>query len=180
MEGVTKSRKKSGGSIYMKSIMTRKISIPFNKIGSNIESLMQRQIVNEIEGQCIIEGFVKPRSVNILKYTSGKVEGVNCIFEVMFEASICRPVEGMRFKCIVKNITKAGIRAETAEIISPVVIFIARDHYHTDKYFSTIKNDDIITIKVIGIRYELNDKYISVIADLVKPKKKEKKKVLLE
>ena len=44
-------------------------------------------------------------------------------------------------KCIVKNITKAGIRAETAEIISPVVIFIARDHYHTDKYFSTIKNE---------------------------------------
>ena len=38
-----------------------------------------------------------------------------------------------------------------------------------------MKQDQIITIKVIGIRYELNDEYISILAELVEPKKKSKK-----
>ena len=54
---------------------------------------------------------------------------------------------------------------------SPVVVFIARDHHFKTKEFSEIKIDDEITIKVIGIRFELNDTYISVIAELVIPKK---------
>ena len=60
-----------------------------------------------------------------------------------------------------------------------MVVFIARDHYYKNKYFSSIKEDQQITIKVIGTRFELNDKYISVIADLVPPKKSKRKKVLI-
>ena len=66
--------------------------------------------------------------------------------------------------------TKAGIRAETNEPVSPMVIFIARDHHHNLKDFSNLKENDIINIRVIGTRFELNDKYIAVIATLVKPK----------
>ena len=98
------------------------------------------------------------------------------VFEIVIELLICRPVEGMRFKCIAKNITKAGIRAETNATNSPVVIFIARDHYYQNKYFNSIKENDKIMIRVIGIRYELNDTYISIIADLVNPKPKTKQK----
>jgi len=53
---------------------------------------------------------------------------------------------------------------------SPLIIFIARDHHHQSKYFSTRKEGDIINIKIIGQRFELNDKYISVIATLIEPK----------
>ena len=54
-------------------------------------------------------------------------------------------------------------------------MFIARDHNYANKYFTKVKQDQIITIKVIGIRYELNDEYISILAELVEPKKKSKK-----
>jgi len=47
------------------------------------------------------------------------------------------------------------------------VIFIARDHhYYVDK-FADIKEDEIIQVKIIGTRFELNDKYVSVIAELI-------------
>ena len=92
----------------------------------------------------------------------------------MFECLICRPSEGMKFKVIVKNITKAGIRAEYKED-SPIVVFISRDHVYNNKNFNSINIDDTIYIKVIGIRYELNDEFISIIADLDERKNKRPK-----
>ena len=170
-----KRTKKRGGSIYMKTVMKKKISIPFNSLGSNLEDILKQKIIKEIEGKCIEEGFIKSGSVSLINHSSAIVDGINCIFEIMFNALVCRPVDGMKFKCIVKNITKAVIRAETNEKKSPVVVFIARDHNYSNKYFSTVKTDQIITIRVIGIRYELNDEYISILAELIEPKKKAKK-----
>jgi hypothetical protein len=57
-----------------------------------------------------------------------------------------------------------------------VVVFIARDHHFKSKEFSQLKLDDNITLKVIGIRFELNDPYISVIAEYVPPRKIKAKK----
>ena len=76
--------------------------------------------------------------------------------------------------CVAKNITKAGIRAdiESPDGDSPVVIFIARDHHYNSDYFSSIKENDKIKIRVIGQRFELNDKYISIIAELIQPKRR--------
>jgi hypothetical protein len=93
------------------------------------------------------------------------------LFEVVFECDICFPVEGSLISCVAKNITKAGIRAESAsDVPSPIVVFIAKDHHYSSAYFSEIKEGDKITIRVIGQRFELNDKYISIIGELVKEK----------
>ena len=55
--------------------------------------------------------------------------------------------------------------------ISPYILFIARDHYYDDEYFNSIKENDNILAKVIGHRYDLYDTNISIIAELVKPKR---------
>ena len=175
-----KANPKKKLSLYLKVILTKRVSLPFNQIGQNIEDILLVKISQQIEGRCIAEGFIKPKSLNLIRYSTGSIKGANVHFEVVLEGLVCRPVEGMRFPCFAKNITKAGIRAETKERVSPVVVFIARDHYYQNTYFSSIKEDQQITIKVIGTRFELNDKYISVIADLVPPKKSKRKKVLIE
>ena len=33
-----------------------------------------------------------------------------------------------------------------------------------------VKEDDVINVRVIGTRFELNDKYISIIAELLNPR----------
>jgi hypothetical protein len=78
---------------------------------------------------------------------------------------------GMLIECFAKTITKAGIHAEviTDNDIVPITVFIARDHHSTNKYFSEIKENVQITVKVIGSRFELNDPYICVIGQLVPP-----------
>lgn len=169
-------KKKRGTGIYMQNVLTRKVRLPFNSIGSNLIENIEKDLSNRIEGKCVPEGFVKPQSVRIVNYSAGIVFGKFVTFTAVFECLICRPVEGMKFKAIIKNITKAGIRCETREDPSPVVVFIARDHHFKSKEFSQLKLDDTISLKVIGIRYELNDPYISVIAEYVRSKKMKAKK----
>jgi hypothetical protein len=73
----------------------------------------------------------------------------------------------MRISCAVKNITNAGILAHTDEgEYSPLNIFIARDHHYNVAYFSELKDGDIIMVRVIGQRFELNDPFVSVIGEL--------------
>lgn len=154
-------------ALFSNALITKKIHVNIQNIGSNIKQTLEKMIAADIEGKCIVEGFVKNRSTKIMTYSSGLVQGSSVTFEVVYECSICSPVEGMIINCIAKNITKAGIRAETNDSPSPVVIFVARDHHYTTTYFSEVKENDDIVVKVIGQRYELNDKYISIIAELV-------------
>ena len=158
--------------IYSRSLITRSVVLPIVTIGKNIKETIEKCIAINFEGKCIVEGFVKPSSSKIITYSSGVVQGINIKFEVVFECQICCPVEGMLIPCVAKNITKAGIRAESdEEVPTPIVVFIMRDHHYMSKYFSTINENDKIMVRVIGQRFELNDKYVSIIGEAVDPKK---------
>ena len=161
--------------IYSDALLTHVLEIPMNVVGSGIKDKLEKKLRATIEGKCISEGYIKPNSVKVLTYSSGKIYDGNKIhFETTFECNICLPVEGMIMNCVAKNITKAGIRAdiESPDGDSPVVIFIARDHHYNSDYFSSVKENDKIKIRVIGQRFELNDKYISIIAELIQPKRR--------
>lgn len=159
-------------SIYSRSLITRNISLPINAIGKNIKEVLEENIAFNFEGKCFVEGYIKTGSVKLITYSSGLVERGNyVVFEIVFECDICFPVEGMLINCLAKNITKAGIRAESADAIpSPVVVFIARDHHYNNAQFASIQVDEKFMVRVIGQRFELNDKYVSVIGELVRPR----------
>jgi DNA-directed RNA polymerase subunit E'/Rpb7 len=173
-------RRPRGTGIYSHNILVRKTSLPFNVLGSNIRQNIEQQLKEKMEGKCMKEGYIKPDSIRILSYSSGVIKDKFVEFQVSFECLVCRPVEGQRIHCIAKNITKAGIRAEHGDEPSPIIVFIARDHQYQNKYFSLVKENDPIVIRIIGIRFELNDTYISCIAELMNPKKQGKKlKIIL-
>ena len=163
-------------TIYSRGLITRKIVLPINTIGKNIREVIEQNIQNTFEGKCIAEGYIKPESSKIITYSSGVVDRGNYVsFEIVFECDVCFPVEGMLIQCVAKNITKAGIRAESAnEFPTPVIVFIAKDHHYNVANFADIKEGDKITARVIGQRFELNDKYISIIGELVKEKDPQK------
>ena len=181
----SKFKKRRMTGIYGSMLITRKIVLSIVNVGNNIKQTLENVIAKQVEGRCVVEGFVKPLSSKILTYSSSTLKGANIEFEIVFECLVCCPVEGMHIACVAKNITKAGIRAETAEDPSPVVVFVARDHHLSSEYFTNVKEDDTINVRVIGQRYELNDKYISVIAELLEPreekiKRKRKPKLIMK
>jgi len=163
-------RRKKDTGVYMTSLLTRNIHLNFNSVGKNIKETLEKKIKREIEGKCTIEGFIKPNSTNVISYSSGLLVENTVAFVVVFECLICCPVEGMRIKCKATNITQAGIRAAINDEISPIIVYISRDHHYDNTYFNNVKDGDDITIKVIGQRYELNDTHVSVIGEIIEPK----------
>lgn len=167
-KNVIGSKKDNYISIYSKSLLTRNITLPITIIGRNIKETIENIINDHYEGKCLVEGYIKPKSSKIVTFSSGVISGDKISFEVVFECMICNPVEGMNITCLAKNITKAGIRAESStENPSPVVVFIARDHHFNNNKFINIQEGDTMVVRVIGQRFELNDPYISIIGELV-------------
>ena len=166
-----KYKSKEAKNVYSLSQITKSITLPIGAIGKELHQTIERTIAAMVEGKCIVEGFVKTGSVRVITYSSGLVKSNNVTFNVVFECSVCFPVAGMLLNCVAKNITKAGVRAESSEETpSPFVLFIARDHYYASDYFNSIEEKEKFTARVIAQRFELNDKYVSIIAELVPQK----------
>lgn len=167
-------------SLYIKNIISKKLSVPIKYVGTNIAEILEQILTNNFEGKCCIEGYVKRSSVKIITFSSGTVIGNCIIFTVVFEYLVCNPPQGMRISCAVKNITNAGILAHVDDgDYSPLNIFIARDHHYNIPYFSELKEQDIIMVRVIGQRFELNDPFVSVIGELELKQERESRSSLM-
>ena len=150
---------KKNNNLYVPTVITRSIILTFEQAGGNVKQFMEKKIAHDIEGKCIIEGFVEPDSIKIISYSSGKLQGNNVVFEVVIECNICSPVEGMHVPCIAKNITQAGIRAEVEKQPSPVIIYVSRDHHYSMDYFNGnfyfgstdfLSTDEVIETDIFG------------------------------
>lgn len=162
--------------IYIPSVLEKRVYLGINEIGSNVKEVLEKQIHEMTFNKCIAEGFVKPRTINIISYSCGIVQNENIEFIVIFECMIANPVEGQFIECKSKTITKAGIHGHVIDYdIIPIHVFLAKDHHNMNKYFNSIKEDMDILINVIGVRFELNDPFISVIGKLVDKEGRKKK-----
>jgi DNA-directed RNA polymerase subunit E'/Rpb7 len=154
---------------YIASILNMKIVLPIVEVGKNIKQNLERMIVSKTEGKCIVEGFIRPQSVHILTYSSGKVVSGLVEYQVMFECMVCHPVDGMLVEAICKTVTKAGIHTEVIDKNGnvPITVFIARDHHINNHKFERVVDNAKLVVSVIGIRFELNDSNICAIGKLV-------------
>lgn len=160
-------------SLYSRCLLTRKAVVAVTCVGKNLDEVLEEYIRDHFEGKCVVEGFVKPNSCKLIRYSSGKiVRGSNVVFDVVFECDVCFLVEGMNVTCRVDKINKAGIHASSAtEVPSPILVFLAKDHHFASHQYNDIQLGDTITVRVIGQRFELNDKALSIIGELVKESK---------
>lgn len=169
-------------NVYSLCQITKRISLPVTAIGKNLHQTIEETISKMISGKCIVEGFVKPNSIRVITFSSGIVISDNVIFDVVFNCDICYPVAGMNLNCVATAVTKGGITAESAdESPSPYILQVARDHYYANDYFNSIEQGDKFVARVIAQRFELYDKRVSIIADIVPPQSsmKENKPLLI-
>ena len=153
-------------SVYIKSVITRKVALPVARIGPFMTGALKRVLSKELDGKCTVEGFVKPRSIDVLSYSCGMLKNENVVITVVFECDIANPLPGQVLVCLVEHNTHAGLKCRLSGTDSPFVIFVARDHHHTLGRFAAIKEGDEVSVITIGQRCEMNDTYISVIATL--------------
>ncbi len=155
--------------LYQSVLLTRKIELSISDIGVNLDNTLYKRLVHLLEGKCGVEGYFKKGSIVIKSYSSGQiVRGNKILYDIVFKASVCMPVEDMILKVKVVNLTNAGIKGEIDKLPdSPLVIYIMRDHFNEDEYFNSVKVNDTISVRVIGQRHEINNPKIYIIGELI-------------
>ena len=166
--------------IFQRALLTKRITIEMILVDKFIQNTLSDILKRELEGKCSVEGYIKTNSINIITYSSGNLKGSHIIFDVVFECLVCYPVEGMLLNVKAVSINTAGIKAESVyyatnepsivsggNIPTPYVLFISRNHHQDNDIFNSIQPNDKFTARVIVHRFELNDKYISIIGEIV-------------
>jgi hypothetical protein len=117
------------------------------------------------EGKCSAEGFIQRNSITIVNYSLGRTNyikgGVD--YEVTFQADVCMPHTGQRFKAPVTVRSKIGIHAETP----PIKVLIPRDLHIGNADFENVKVDEDIEFEVIGCKFKQQDRDIIVVGKLI-------------
>ena len=159
---------------YMPSVLTMKIFLKITEIGESVKKNLEDIIRSRTEGRCISEGYIRPKSIRIITYSSGKVNGDLVEYHATYECMLSHPVEGMKVECVCKMINKAGIHAEvidydesTGNTYIPIIVYIARDHHINNSLFENVKENAKLLVTIVGIRYELNDPHITTIGRLI-------------
>jgi hypothetical protein len=132
-----------------------------------LKIFLYNKINQEIGGKCIEEGYIKPNSNNIINHTCGEINNFNIKYSVIYECLVCFPSEGMIINCKATSITTGGIKAviEEYEHESPMIVFIAREI--SQGQINHISEGDVFIAKIIGVHFELNDTYVSILAKIV-------------
>ena len=141
------------------------ICIPYLDIPNDINVYFMVYAKKNIEGRCRKEGFIYPNTLRVESCSTGILMADRVKYDVIFSGNVCNPEMNMNVECKIINITKIGIRAVISDVNNPMVLFISREH-NPSKNFEEYTINQIISVKILGTRFELYDSYISAIAEI--------------
>lgn len=157
--------------IYIRMLLCEKIKLEPTFIHKHYKDEVLRRLKIKVEGICSKHGYIKPNSIEIHKICAGRIELIslngNTEFDVWFYADVCNPMIGSVIKCQVTNINKFGILAEAENVIETI---IAKNsvNIQSDVDLDKIRIGDEVFVEIVGKKYELNEKKISLIGKIVK------------
>ncbi len=169
--------------MYFKNELVEKINILpqelrnfRNDITNNIDQIVLDKLKDKLGDKCLRYGLIKKDSIDILSrsvcyFNNGQFNSSLCV-KVRFIAEICNPLDNQIIECKVSSQNKMGILAYIGDNLnlSPLIILLAKQHHLNNEIFKNIKTDDIIRVKVVGKKFDINDKQISIIGSLVTDK----------
>ena len=143
------------------------------------EEILNR-LKQKVEGICSKHGYIRTNSVELHKVAPGCIEIValngGVVYDVHFHADVCNPLVGSVIKSAkVVNMNRFGILAEARipedrYAMSVLGIIIAKNSVNitSEIDMESIKIGDEVNVEIVGKKYNLGDKKISVIGRIVK------------
>lgn len=149
------------------------------ELTDELDDVILKKLSKSIEGICTRHGYIKPGSVNIIKRSCGKFVKQHfngqIRYEILCSADVCNPSQGSIYTATIKNKNALGLLAESyvdigREKIAMLDIIIPKKAAGiiSEIDLENIKIGDAIYVMVIGKRYQMNDKKISIIGRAVK------------
>jgi hypothetical protein len=143
----------SNKELYKTIVKEDYIYLKPTDLNFKIDNIILSKLKRKIEGKCIKEGYIIPDSVIIQTRTLGMINNASfdgmTTYKVTFTCNICNPINGQIIRCKVGNIDK-----------SQVICYI-------DEEYASLKNGDIVSVKIGGSKWEFESTQIISIAQLI-------------
>ena len=159
-------------NIFYRTLLNDKIKIEPKYISKDFRTHIFNKLKKSVEGVCTQHGYIKEGSVELYKVSPGTIDlvGLNgyVLFDTYYYADVCNPMRGNVVKATVMNVNKFGILADVMGILEIVIAKNSVNIVHDNNVdLEKIKIGDSIMIEVMGNKYELFDKKISVVGRVV-------------
>lgn len=171
--------------LYSRQLIERQIVLSFNDVDEYIEEQFKNYAKKHFMNRCLKEGYISGDYIKIISYSAGKIKNSTIVFDVLYEFDIFYPYEGKTLYAKVQNITKIGIKAVIYddEKKNPIIVFANRIHNNhivmgddtaitTNGGKNIYSEGDIINVKVLGSRFEINDPCIFTLGEIIESKAK--------
>lgn len=133
----------------------------------SIQSMLETKLREIHEGKCNANGFVKPGSLKLLGRSMGAAENGrftgNLLYDCKISCDILHPVAGMTLKANVIKVNRMGAYAIYEDAIR---ILLARDLHIGSEAFDTVKEGDVVDVKLDRSRFQTNDAFIMAVGRL--------------
>ena len=152
-------------ALYERRELNRSVHIDARFLQRNIHASLVAQLRHKYEGICLPEGYVQPRSITITEHSFGRTNilkgGLD--YSVRFQADLCLPHAGQKFRAPVTLKSKIGLHAET----DPIKILLPRDLHIGNSDFDEVDVGQTIEFEVVGSRFQQGDETIVVLGKLL-------------
>lgn len=150
--------------VFERRALVRSVHIPAQHIQRNIQVSLMAQLRAKYEGVCIPEGFVQNRSITVVEHSLGRVNLIHggLDYSVKFQADICMPHPGQKFRAPVVLRSKIGLHAD----LPPMKVLLPRDLHLGEASFEDIKEGQEVEFEVKGSRFQQGDDSIVVLGHL--------------
>ena len=152
-------------ALYERRELNRSVHIDARFLQRNIHASLVAQLRHKYEGICLPEGYVQPRSITITEHSFGRTNilkgGLD--YSVRFQADLCLPHSGQKFRAPVTLKSKIGLHAET----DPIKILLPRDLHIGNSDFDEVDVGQTIEFEVVGSRFQQGDETIVVLGKLL-------------
>jgi len=150
--------------LFERRNLKKKVEITGKWLQKNMQSSILAKLKQHFEGECSAEGYIQKNSITIINYSLGRADFRGTItYDVEFQADVCLPHIGQKFRAPVTLRSKVGIHAETP----PIKVLIPRDLHIENEEFEKIKVDEEVEFEVMGAQFKQKDTDIIVIGRLL-------------
>lgn len=150
--------------LFERRELSKKVHIHSKYLQRNIQPSLLAQLRILYEGKCSGEGYIQPNSITIIDYSLGRTNYVKggVDYDIKFQADICFPHIGQKFRGKIGLRSKIGIHIETP----PIKVLIPRDTHMGQIVFDKLEVGEEAEFEVIGSQFKQNDETIIVVGKL--------------
>ena len=162
------------GDVFIETLLKDKVNIRPRDLDGDYKLGILTSLRDRYEGKCSHHGYVRRHSIKIHKIGMGNVQMASLngdvSFVVEYFADLCLPIMGVIIKATVKNMNTFGVLCDVTrdnDVVIEIIVTKKSAKIKSEVNLENVKIGDIVNVEVLGRKFELNDKKISIIGRIV-------------